>query len=310
MQNIIIEVKNLTKDYGYNRGVFDISFFVNKGEVYGFLGPNGAGKSTTIRHLMGFSKPDIGTTLINNKDTFKYYNELLKDVGYIPGELALPSGLTGYEFIKMIQDLTGFINNERLNYLLDIFDLKKKDLKMFTKNMSLGSKRKLAIVTAFMSDPSILILDEPTSGLDPFMQDIFINFIKEEKKRGKTILLSSHLFNEVEQTCDRISIIKDGKIVSTFKTTDLKHSKDKIYHIKFNNILDYNSFLNNNLSFFKILESNDKNLTTIFTSHDSNIKDVIEYLSNIDLNEFSHKSQSLEEYFLSFYIEDKDFGGI
>src|SRR5690606_11047674 len=135
MQNIIIEVKNLTKDYGYNRGVFDISFFVNKGEVYGFLGPNGAGKSTTIRHLMGFSKPDIGTTLITNKDTFKYYNELLKDVGYIPGELPLPSGLTGYEFIKMIQDLTGFINNERSNYLLDIFDLKKKDLKMFTKNM-------------------------------------------------------------------------------------------------------------------------------------------------------------------------------
>ena len=306
----IIEVLNLTKDYGFNRGVFDVSFTVTKGEVFGFLGPNGAGKSTTVRHLMGFSKPDQGETKINDLNTFKNYNKILKDVGYIPGELALPEGLTGYEFIKMIQDLVGVHNKERLKMLLDTFKLDHTSLKMNTKQLSLGSKRKLAIITAFMSDPSILILDEPTSGLDPFMQDVFINFLKEEKKKGKTILLSSHLFNEVEQTCDRISIIKDGRIVSTFNTNDLKHSKDKVYLVKLNSNLEFNTLINYNNDIFKLIDSNKDLLEVKIGVNDKNISKVINYLSTYNLLEFRHIAETLEDYFISFYVEDKDFGGI
>ena len=220
----VIEVKNLTKDYGSGRGVFDVSLAVEKGEVFGFLGPTGAGKSTTIRHLMGFSKPDSGETLIFGKPTFERYNEILSRVGYIPGEIALPQGLTGWEFIRMMQSLQGIENKEKLAEMLDTFELDDVALRGETKRMSLGVKRKLAVVTAFMSDPEVLILDEPTSGLDPVMQEQFVSYVHEEKARGKTILLSSHIFSEIDSTCDRIAIIKDGRIVSQFVANDLKHA--------------------------------------------------------------------------------------
>lgn len=309
MEDIII-VDNLTKDYGFNRGVFNISFTVKKGETYGFLGPNGAGKSTTVRHLMGFSKPDNGITKIAGLESFDNYYQFLKHVGYIPGELALPSGLNGYEFIKMIQDLIGVYNDDRLKMLLKIFKLEDKTLKANTKEMSLGSKRKLAIVTAFMSDPSILILDEPTSGLDPFMQDVFVEFLKGEKSRGKTILLSSHLFNEVEATCDRISIIKDGKIVSTFATNNLKHKSDKVYLIKLNKKSDYDEIINNGNDIYDIISKKDSNLEILLGVNDTKINNLVNYLSAFNLSEFRHLKETLEEYFLSFYLEDKDFGGL
>ena len=239
----VIEVNNLTKDYGSGRGVFDVSIHVDKGEVFGFLGPNGAGKSTTIRHLMGFSKPDKGSTKILEQETFSKYYEILNHVGYIPGEIALPAGLTGYEFLKMMQDLQNIHNQEHLNYLLKLFELEDNVLKGETKRMSLGVKRKLAIVAAFMSDPDVLILDEPTSGLDPVMQETFIEFIHQEKERGKTILLSSHIFSEIDSTCDRIAIIKDGHIVSEFVANDLKHASRKYYTIDFKDSKNKDKFL-------------------------------------------------------------------
>lgn len=190
----VIEVNHLTKDYGSGRGVFDVDLRVEKGEVFGFLGPNGAGKSTTIRHLMGFSRPDQGETKIFGKPTFVRYHEILSEVGYIPGEIALPAGLTGWGFIDMMRELKKRPKKDRLDEMLRLFELDDAVLKGETKRMSLGVKRKLAVVTAFMSDPEVLILDEPTSGLDPVMQEKFIAFIHEEKARGKTILLQSHLF--------------------------------------------------------------------------------------------------------------------
>lgn len=234
----IIETSHLTKDYGYGRGIFDVSIHVKKGEVFGFLGPNGAGKSTTIRHLMGFSKPDSGNSRILGQDTFKNYDKILDHVGYIPGEIALPAGLTGLEFIRMMQNMQGIHNSSRLSDMLDLFELDNNTLMGETKRMSLGVKRKLAVVTAFMSDPEVLILDEPTSGLDPVMQENFIQFIhkEKEKERGKTILLSSHIFSEIDSTCDRIAIIKDGHIVSEFIANDLKHASLKYYTVTFNSI--------------------------------------------------------------------------
>lgn len=308
----IIKVEHLTKDYGSGRGVFDVSFNVQKGEVFGFLGPNGAGKSTTIRHLMGFSKPDSGDTKIFDKDTFLKYNEILGKVGYIPGEIALPQGLTGWEFIRMIQDLTHIHNEEQLNKMLKLFELDDITLKGETKRMSLGVKRKLAVVTAFMSDPDVLILDEPTSGLDPVMQEVFINFIKEEKEKGKTILLSSHIFSEVDATCDRIAIIKDGKIVSQFVANDLKHATTKFYKIDFAKDKDYNDFLAkySKNEVLKILNKDDKDSWVFISTEDKDINKVISYLSPYEIKEFTNKKESLEDYFMKFYKEDKEFGGV
>lgn len=308
----VIEVKNLTKDYGFGRGVFDVSFSVNKGEVFGFLGPNGAGKSTTIRHLMGFSKPDSGETLIFGKPSFDKYYEILGDVGYIPGEIALPQGLTGKEFLKMMQDMQKVHNDQRLKELLDLFKLDENQLSCETKRMSLGVKRKLAIVAANMSDPHVLVLDEPTSGLDPVMQENFINFIVKEKERGKTILLSSHIFSEVDATCDRIAIIKDGKIVSQFVANDLKHAETKFYNIKFKDKKDVEKFIEQNKQsdFIKIINFNKEDGTVFMSTNDKDINKVIEVLGDYEMTEFENIKESLEDYFMKFYKEDKTFGGV
>lgn len=308
----VIEVKNLTKDYGFGRGVFDVSFSVNKGEVFGFLGPNGAGKSTTIRHLMGFSKPDSGETLIFGKPSFDKYYEILGHVGYIPGEIALPQGLTGKEFLKMMQDMQKVHNDQRLKELLDLFKLDDNQLSCETKRMSLGVKRKLAIVAANMSDPDVLVLDEPTSGLDPVMQENFINFIVKEKERGKTILLSSHIFSEVDATCDRIAIIKDGKIVSQFVANDLKHAETKFYNIKFKDKKDVEKFIKKNKQsdFIKIINFNKEDGTVFMSTNDKDINKVIEVLGDYEMTEFENIKESLEDYFMKFYKEDKTFGGV
>ena len=220
----VIEVKHVTKDYGYGRGIFDVSFEVKEGEAFGFLGPNGAGKSTTIRHLMGFSKADEGELSINGKDSWKSAANIKQDVGYLPGELAFPKGMTGDQFIEFMANERQITDMTRTEQLKELF---KVETSKEIKEMSLGTKRKLAVVTAFMHNPKILILDEPTSGLDPVMQERFIQFILKEKSEGKTILLSSHIFTEVDATCDRIAIIKDGVVVSTVETKEMKKSKKK-----------------------------------------------------------------------------------
>ncbi len=310
----VLEVEHLTKDYGSGRGVFDVSFAVKEGEVFGFLGPNGAGKSTTIRHIMGFSKPDSRKTMIFGKDSFNHYYEILNRVGYIPGEIALPAGLTGYEFLKMMQDLQHIHNQEMLDKMLDLFKLEPNVLKGETKRMSLGVKRKLAVVTAFMSDPDVLILDEPTSGLDPVMQEVFIKFIEEEKNRGKTILLSSHIFSEVDATCDRIGIIKDGKIVSEFNANDLKHASIKTYRLTFINKDEYLKFASNYSAkkyenIINVLEYNEEKNRVLVSVDDKNINKFISIVSEYSLDEFSNRKETLEDYFMKFYKEDKDFKG-
>lgn len=305
----VINVERLTKDYGFGRGVFDVSIHVEKGEVFGFLGPNGAGKSTTIRHLMGFSKADDGKVEIFGKPTFGKYYEILKNVGYIPGEVALPAGLTGKEFLKMMQDLTGIYNNERLGMLLELFELDEASLLGDVKRMSLGVKRKLAVVSAFMSDPDVLILDEPTSGLDPVMQERFIEFIHKEKERGKTILLSSHIFSEIDNTCDRIAIIKDGKIVSEFVANDLKHASKKYYTVDFKAEEDKKKFLESSVGIESLTMINDKENEIFISIEDKDLNKTINLLSAVDVTKFSNRKESLEDYFMKFYKEDKDFGG-
>lgn len=302
---VIIDVSHLTKDYGYGRGVFDVSIQVHKGECYGYLGPNGAGKSTTIRHIMGFSKPTTGYTKIFGMDTFGNTDKLLGRIGYLPGEPSIPQGLDGWGFIRMMQDMRNERNDERLQYLLDLFKL---DPNVNIKEMSLGEKRKLAVVAAFMNDPDVLILDEPTSGLDPIMQKVFIDFIVEEKNRGKTILLSSHIFSEVDATCDNISIIKDGKHVSTFKAKEIKKTIYRVYDIKFASGDDLEAFIKKNK--FKVLEVNKeaKEITISFLK--TEYKEFFDIIVGLKVKSFAEKPYTLQDYFMSFYKEEKEFGGL
>lgn len=305
----VIEVNGLTKDYGSGRGVFDVSIYVEKGEVFGFLGPNGAGKSTTIRHLMGFSKPDSGSAVLLGVNTFDNYDKVLNRVGYIPGEIALPAGLTGHEFIKMIRDMQKINNQERLEEMLELFELENNILKTETKRMSLGVKRKLAIVAAFMSDPEVLILDEPTSGLDPVMQERFVQLIHREKERGKTILLSSHIFSEIDSTCDRIAIIKDGRIVSEFVADSLKHATRKFYTVAFAGEADKNEFKTQCEKIPTLNLIKEKEKEVYLSIEDKALGHLVGVLSELNVQSFSNRKESLEDYFMKFYKEDKDFGG-
>ena len=291
----IIKVESLTKDFGRGRGVFDVSFGVKKGEVFGFLGPNGAGKTTTIRHLMGFSRPQTGQTSILGKDCWGQHHEIKNHIGYLPGEISLPDHLTGAGFIKQMAEFRKIKDLSYANELTQRFAL---DTSIRLKRMSLGTKRKLAIVTAFLHNPDVLLLDEPTGGLDPLMQDNFIQFIKEEKKRGKTILLSSHIFSEVDATCDRISIIKEGKLVSTFDANEIKHNARKEWKVEFANTDDFVAFCNKPFEISNVKKELNQ-VNVIF--HDTNANNFLAELSNYKVNFVSEIKFTLEDYFMKFY---------
>ncbi|GHU71890.1 ABC transporter ATP-binding protein [Clostridia bacterium] len=296
----VLQIDHLTKDFGSGRGVFDVTFNVNKGEVYGFLGPNGAGKTTTIRHIMGFSRPQQGHTSVNGMDSWERHYDIQRDVGYLPGEIALPEALTGTQFIKMMAELRGMRDMAYTQSLIKKFELEPSG---GLKRMSLGMKRKLAIVTAFMHDPAILVLDEPTSGLDPMMQDIFISFINEVKARGKTILLSSHIFSEVDATCDRISIIKDGRLVSTFVANDLRHSESKTFKVEFASKAEFERF-REEAEYTKRLNvvsvKRHRNQAKIRID-DAEVNKLVSILADYQLLFFSEIKFTLEDYFMKFY---------
>lgn len=290
MKSIIIN--NLTKDYGNGKGIFNVSFSVKKGEIFGFLGPNGAGKTTTIRHLLGFIIPKENRCLINGLDCNKDIDLIQKKIGYIPGEINLMEEISGIQFIKFMADYRGMKDLGKANELIKRFKL---DSKCKIKKMSKGMKQKVGIVVAFMHDPDILILDEPTSGLDPLMQNEFINLILEEKKRGKTILMSSHIFEEVEKTCNRVGIIKQGKIVSIEDIDTLKKSKHKLYAITFKNIEDVNRFKKENF----YIKTINNNVVEVVIQND--INELIACLNNYQITNLDIVNQSLEEIFMHFY---------
>lgn len=296
----MIEVHNLTKDYGNNRGIFNVSFTIKEGEVFGFLGPNGAGKTTTIRHLMGFIKGQEGSLNINGQDCWKSASLIKNDVGYLPGELAFPENMSGNEFISYMaheRNIQNMTYSEALKLTFEFEGFEK------IKEMSLGNKRKLAIITAFMHDPKILILDEPTSGLDPIMQERFIRFILDAKKAGKTILLSSHIFSEVDAACDRIAIIKDGKIVSTIETSKLKQSTHKAFKIEFSSSNDYNKFLERTQ--FPISIKREYQNQIKINLIDQKMQALFKELSQVQLNFISEIKFTLEDYFMDFYDREK-----
>lgn len=297
-----IEVNHLVKDYGNEKGVFDISFKVLKGECLGFIGPNGAGKSTTIRHLLGFSSPNKGDCYINGHCVSKSDSSYLKDVGYLPGEICLPKSIKAKDFLIMQSKLKGVSNNKLLELLVNKF---KVNVDISCDDMSFGMKRRLAIVNCFLSDPSILIFDEPTSGLDLNMQRIFIEYMKEEKIKGKTILFSSHIFSEINDLCDKYIIIKDGKIVDYKCKTLQKSNENKIFDVVFK---DYNDFkkATSKKDWFNITCEKKDSMLVRFEFQKIHLKNFITFLSQFNVLSISEYSDNLEARFLSFYNSKKE----
>ena len=235
----VIKIEKLVRDYGGGKGIFDVSFHVNQGEAFGFLGPNGAGKTTTIRHLMGFLKPKSGKCTIDGLDCWSERDKVQARLGYIPGEISFFDDMSGAEFLKFIAQYRKIGAQSLKEELLERFEL---DPKNKIKKMSKGTKQKLGIVAAFMHDPDILILDEPTSGLDPLMQNRFVNLVAEEKQHGKTILMSSHIFEEVERTCDRIGMIQKGRMITVASAAALHERHTRSYTVALENEADAKAF--------------------------------------------------------------------
>ncbi|GLZ31578.1 tetronasin ABC transporter ATP-binding protein [Lentzea sp. NBRC 105346] len=215
-----ISVSGLVKTFGPTRALDGLDLTVRTGEVHGFLGPNGAGKSTTIRVLLGLLRADEGTARLLGGDPWRDTAALHRRLAYVPGDVSLWPNLTGGEVIDLLGRLRGGLNEKRRADLLERFEL---DPRKKGRTYSKGNRQKVALVAALSSDVELLILDEPTSGLDPLMEAVFQDCINEERERGRTVLLSSHILAEVEALCDRVSIIRTGKIVETGTLSELRH---------------------------------------------------------------------------------------
>ena len=286
----MIEVTDLTLTYPSGKGVFDLNFSVGEGKVMGYLGPNGAGKTTTIRALMGFMKQNSGSCEIGGLDCYGKAARVKKILGYIPGEIAFPGGMSCNDFLKYQCSLRGLKDTSRMKALINRFEL---DTRGTIKRFSKGMKQKVGIITAFMHDPEVLILDEPTSGLDPLMQNTFIELILEEKKRGKTILMSSHMFEEVERTCDDVLIIKDGRIIAQSDIDALKSTKRKGYIVQTpdGEALQRMGYAMETLT--------DGRYVVYITGED--IDSFIKQLAGIRVMSLDIKAQNLEDIFLDLY---------
>ena len=286
----ILELINLKKYYGKIRGVEDVSIKLKEGEAYGFIGPNGAGKSTTIRVIMNLINKTSGKVLINGKEIDKNDLKIKEIIGYLPGEINL------YEDLKvgeMLDFHESFYEKNIHKRRCELVELLKLEENKKIEDLSLGNKKKIGIVLALMHEPKILILDEPTSGLDPIMQNIFYQLLLEEKKKGTTILYSTHILSEVSKICDRIGIIKDGKIIK----------EDTVQNIEKNNIT-YLTIESSDIE--KIKE--DLRLKVI-TQNNNKIKfinnlspnEVINKISKYNIDKLLIEEATIEDLFMEYY---------
>lgn len=291
----LINLNHITKDYGNGRGIFDVNIAIEEGEVFGYVGTNGAGKTTTLRHLMGFLKPSKGFATINGLNCWGQSAEVKRMVGYVPGEIAFPDAPTGNAFLKRQAELS---NLKDMRYAEKIIKKLQLDPSANLKRMSKGMKQKTAIVAAFMTDSPILILDEPTTGLDPLMRAEFVDLIKAEKKKGKTIIMSSHMFEELEDTCDKVAMIKDGHIIDVKETKEIKHNQDKVFKIEFKTSAGYQHFLTES---FKFTEKRPNQNQVIIEINDQEINQFNRRIRKYEIKFISEKKYTLEKYFKSLY---------
>ncbi len=294
----VIETSGLTKDYGGGRGIFDLDLCISEGEMVGYVGTNGSGKTTTIRHIMGFLKPTSGNVFVTGLSSWDHSSEIVKNIGYVPGEIAFPDLKTGIDFLKCQADFLGLKDMSYANELIERLQL---DPRANLKRMSKGMKQKTALVAALMNDSPIIILDEPTTGLDPLMRATFLDIIKEEHKKGKTIFMSSHSFDELEKTCDRVALISDGSIVDVCDMNYIKNPPTKDFKVEFHSREDYLRFLNEKYEMIRLQEQ--YNQVTIRIGSDATAK-LLGVLKNYDVKFISELPYTLEMHFKNILISN------
>src|SRR5690625_549025 len=293
----MITLKNITQEFSNEKGVFDVSFRVNKGEVFGFLGPNGSGKTTTMRHLLGFMKPQRGSAFINDLNAWKQQAKGRQYIGYLPGEIEFLDGLTGDSFLDMMAGMQGVNHPTRRDQLINLMQL---DHYITILKMSKGTKQKVGIVATFMHDPEIYLLDEPTAGLDPLMQQTFVELVLKEKARGKTFLISSHSLSEVERTCDRVAIIRKGYIVTIKDIHQLHAMQRKACIVTLSHAEDVQALMKSKLQTEKIDD------LIIRIELQGNYTDFLHILSQYEIKNISIDNQNLEHIFLDYYAHSGD----
>ena len=292
----VIKTLGLTKYYDKTRGIEDLNLEIAQGEIFGFLGPNGAGKTTTIRLLLNLIRSTRGNAQIFGLDTRQNYLEIHQRLGYVPGDVVLYDGMTGSEFLSLMGSFHKGHNGQRLHQLQQRFEL---DLSRQTQTYSKGMKQKLVIIQALMNDPELLILDEPTLGLDPLMQRQFYELLLEEKKRGKTIILSSHILPEVERVCDRIGIVRNGHLVDIELVADLKHKKVRRMHLVLSREMTKDELKLERAAIISI-----KGKHVELKVHDE-IPSLLKQLCQLPLEDMSFPEASLEDTFMEFYDEEQ-----
>jgi len=285
-----IEVRNLKKYFGQTHAVDDISFSVEKGEIFGFLGPNGAGKTTTIRCLMDFIRPSSGEISIFNENAQNDSAKLKNKIGFLPGNVRLYEGWTGEDHIKFIEGIRG--KSKKVAELIGKLDFNPR---IKTRHLSSGNKQKLGLILALMNNPELLIMDEPTIGLDPLLQNTIYEILEESKKNGTTIFMSSHNLPEVERLCSRVGIIKDGKIIALEDIDKLHAKKMHVVNLTFDGQFNKNDFN------FDGVEINEVLPNGLILNVKGDINILLKKLSGYRLKDINISHATLEEVFLEFY---------
>lgn len=289
----------MTKDYGDGRGIFDIDLKIEQGEMLGFVGTSGSGKTTTIRSILGFIKPTEGTATVNGSSSWEHSSEIVKNIGYVPGEIAFPDLKTGIEFLK---SQAAFLGLKNMDYANEIIERLQLDPRANLKRMSKGMKQKTALVAALMADLPIIILDEPTTGLDPLMRVAFLDILKEEHAKGKTIFISSHMYEELETTCDRVALINNGHIEEITDMRDIRDRPVKEFKIEFNSHEDYSRFSAERYEVVRLQEQYDQVTIRIRANETGELLGI---LKNYNVKFISELPYTLEKHFKTLLLQNK-----
>jgi len=295
--SVVIRTDNLTKFYGKNRGVLDLDLEVGQGEIFGFLGPNGAGKTTTIRILLDFIRPTRGTAALFGLDSRKNSIETRRRTGYMLADLALYENMTGADLLRYFAHLRGGVEWESVMELAGRLD---SDLSQPIRSLSRGNRQKIGLIQAFMHRPDLLILDEPSSGLDPLMQREFYSMLAEARDEGRTVLLSSHVLPEVERVCDRVGIIREGRLITVEHVAHLKERALRRLEIRFETQVPEDAFA----GVPGISELHVEN-NTVHCAIAGNLDPLIKAIASFTVVDLISHEPSLEEVFLAYYGADE-----
>jgi ABC-2 type transport system ATP-binding protein len=291
MSGNVIEIENLTKMYGKNRGITDVSFNVKDGEIFGFIGPNGAGKTTTLRLLVGMIFPTSGSARIFGKNVVEYGDIVRADIGYLPSEVFYYDNMKVIDLLKYSASFYKKDSSKRIKELSERLEL---DVNRKIDELSYGNKKKVGIVQGLLHSPKLIILDEPTSGLDPLMQREFFEIIREENQRGASILFSSHILSEVQKLCDRVAIIKEGGIIRIDEVSTINRDAYKKFKIT------ADGFSETDLSMIEINDFQHKGNELSFI-YRGDINNIIKIVSQHEIIDIQIEEPTLEEIFMHYY---------